>query len=94
MILHTVNKSPTQHRGLATCLEFVSPGDAIVLLEDGVYAAVTAIEGLPAGTQVYAVRADIDARGLADRVAKSVLVIDYAGFVALCIRFSLFRNWS
>ena len=38
-MLHTVNKSPFEHNGLATCLRYARPGSAVLLIEDGVYAA-------------------------------------------------------
>ena len=37
MILHTVNKSPYSSQCLADCLRRVSPGDRVILIEDGVY---------------------------------------------------------
>ncbi len=40
--LHTVNKSPFSSEALASCLRVVWPGDAILLMEDGVYCAVDA----------------------------------------------------
>ena len=40
--LHTVNKSPFSSEALASCLRVVRPGDAILLMEDGVYCAVDA----------------------------------------------------
>ena len=38
-MLHTVNKSPFEHRALETCLKFARQGSAVLLIEDGVYAA-------------------------------------------------------
>lgn len=38
--LHTVNKSAFSSDALAACLRVARPGDAILLLEDGVYNAV------------------------------------------------------
>lgn len=95
MILHTVNKSPHTTRAMASCLEFSRQEDGIVLLEDGVYAAVAgASSTLAERPRVYAIRADVLARGLSGRLTDAVEVIDYAGFVKLCVEFPVVKNWS
>lgn len=100
MILHTVNKSPLASGCLIACLRFVVPGDAIVLLEDGVYAAGRGVDcGFDyhfenTGPAVYAVSADIDARGLTRRLRDNVGVIDYDEFVSLCTQYDVIKNWS
>ena len=38
-MLHIVNKSPLDRPSLDTCLATAQPGGAILLIEDGVYAA-------------------------------------------------------
>ena len=38
-MLHIVNKSPSQSRTLDSCLRLAQPGSAVLLIEDGVYAA-------------------------------------------------------
>ncbi len=48
--LHTVNKSAFSSDALASCLRVAQPGDAILLLEDGVYNALRSPVGAsPAG---------------------------------------------
>ena len=39
-ILHTVNKSPFERNSLEACLKYASAGAAVLLIEDGVYAAL------------------------------------------------------
>ena len=39
-MLHTVNKSPYERNTFDTCLAHVKKGSAILLIEDGVYAAM------------------------------------------------------
>ncbi|HKI74908.1 MAG TPA: sulfurtransferase complex subunit TusB [Pseudomonadales bacterium] len=96
MILHTVNKSPFTTRALAECLRFIVPGDSILLLEDGVYAASksgpTAL--IDVDTPVYAIKADVDARGLSRHLVDTVQVVDYDGFVRLCTDHDVIKNWS
>ncbi|MBF0424406.1 MAG: sulfurtransferase complex subunit TusB [Magnetococcales bacterium] len=94
-MLHTVNKSPFQNSTLESCLRFVRPGDALLLLEDGVIAAAagTAKSGLIEGAlkknlSVYAIDADLKARGLTT-LTKGVQVTDYAGFVDLVEKFTM-----
>jgi len=95
MILHTINKSPLRHRSLRSCLQFCTDEDGVLLLEDGVYGAMRGVDcGLDdrAGP-LYAIAADIDARGLAGRLRNDVEVVDYAGFVDLCTRYKVVKNW-
>jgi sulfur relay protein TusB/DsrH len=40
MLLHTVNKSPFERNSLESCLRLSKAGHAILLFEDGVYAAL------------------------------------------------------
>lgn len=97
MLLHTVNKAPSRPE-LDTCIRFMASRDAIVLIEDGVYAALRGGENklaplLDAGNPVYAVKADVEARGLANRLVEGVQVVDYPGFVSLCARYSRVKSW-
>ena len=90
-MLFTVNKSPYLHGNLEGCLRLAPAGTPLLLYEDGVYAAAagTRVEGLLrqalASHPVYAVEADLKARGIA-RLIEGVRVIDYAGFVELVER--------
>jgi tRNA 2-thiouridine synthesizing protein B len=95
MILHTINKSPLRHRSLQSCLQFCAGQDGVLLLEDGVYAAMRGVDcGLDSRPgPVYAIAADVDARGLAGRLRDDVVVVDYAGFVDLCTRYEVVKNW-
>lgn len=87
-MLHTVNKSPFQNEGLDSCLRFAKDGDHILLLEDGVYAAMAGtakeaqVKAALAKYSVYAIGADLKARAVTS-VVDGVQIIDYAGFVTL-----------
>lgn len=87
-MLHTVNKSPYSHRCLAECLRVCATDDAIVLIEDGAYAALASNEWIPQllakTAAVYVLQPDAAARGLSDRIAIEIKAVDYAGFVQLC----------
>lgn len=87
-MLHTVNKSPFQNSSLENCLRMAQKGDVILLLEDGVYAASAGtarsslIEKAVKQCTVYAIDADLKARGLAN-IIKDVRIASYADFVDL-----------
>ena len=99
-MLHTVNKSPFEKNSLDACLRLAKPGSALLLIEDGVYAAMkgtTVEERVKAAAQdkkVYALGPDIKARGLdADRVIDGVTVVDYGGFVDLAAESDKVQAW-
>ncbi|MEX0941613.1 MAG: sulfurtransferase complex subunit TusB [Pseudomonadales bacterium] len=96
MILHTVNKSPLRESSLGSCLQFMAQADAIVLLEDGVYAAIKNVDfGLGAASgRVYALESDIKARGLDARLRDDIKVIGYEDFVTLCTEYDVVKSWS
>jgi tRNA 2-thiouridine synthesizing protein B len=98
-MLHTVNKSPTERNALESCLAHVRKGSAILLIEDGVYAATkgttvakqveTAMKTVP----VYALKPDIEARGMTGRVLDGVKLVDYGGFVDLVAEHPSVQAW-
>lgn len=96
MILHTVNKSPLQDPSLGSCLQFMAQNDGVVLLEDGVYAAIRNVDfGLSAAPgPVYALESDIRARGLSTRLRDDIKVIGYEDFVALCTEYDVVKSWA
>ncbi|MEW6687626.1 MAG: sulfurtransferase complex subunit TusB [Pseudomonadota bacterium] len=98
-MLHTVNKSPFEHCALATCLRLARTGSAVLLIEDGVYAAArdTALaqkmqEALQR-VQIYALKPDVEARGLQNRVMDGVRLVDYGGFVDLVVEHDAVQSW-
>lgn len=98
-MLHIVNKSPLDRNSLDTCLATAQPGGALLLIEDGVYAATTgnaaaARLGQAMGRlKVYALKPDLEARGMADRVLAGVNLVDYGGFVDLVTEHATCQSW-
>jgi tRNA 2-thiouridine synthesizing protein B len=98
-MLHTVNKSPFDDRTLETCLKFARQGSAVLLIEDGVYAAArdTAVSKLVQdamkSVSIYALRPDVEARGIQNRVMDGVRLVDYEGFVDLVVERSAVQSW-
>ena len=97
-MLNIVNKSPLERNSLDACLRIGAPG-ALLLIEDGVYAAVrgTAVEASVkaalARFRVYALLPDLEARAVADRVIDGVTTIDYGGFVDLVAEHNACQSW-
>lgn len=96
-MLHTINKAPHVRDCFDACLRVCGTTATIVLIEDGVYAAIANSE--PAqrlcaqAKTVFALQADIDARGLTNRIDPRIQIIDYAGFVQLCCEHETIQSW-
>jgi tRNA 2-thiouridine synthesizing protein B len=72
--LHLVN-----HAGvLDACLQRAHVSDAVLLIEDGVYAATR-----PLSRPVFVLKLDVQARGLMSRLCDEASLVDDAGFVDL-----------
>ena len=98
-MLHTVNKSPFDFRALESCLKFAQAGSAVLLIEDGVYAATRGhaaaakLSAALANLEIYVLAPDLEARGMAQSLADGVKPIDYAGFVELVVRHKNCQSW-
>lgn len=99
-ILHMVNKSPFERSALASCLAHTCPGDAVLLIEDGVYGAVKGgkagetLKAANGGAALYALGPDLAARGLKEEaLAEGVRVVDYDGFVDLVAEHDASQAW-
>lgn len=96
MTLHVINKTPSQSSALHDCLLAVSDGDALLLIENGVYAAAPAyaecFTRLPRSVQCYLLNDDAQARGLKD-LNQDFCAIDYDGFVELSCRYRKVVSW-
>ena len=89
-MLHTVNKSPFERNSLESCLRLAKKGSAILLMEDGVYGAISGtsvsdkVLSAAKDSSVYALGPDIKARGLGEsQLIEGIKIVDYAGFVDL-----------
>ncbi len=97
-ILHTVNKSPFQKNDFSSCLSHANAGDAVLLIEDGVYGAVSGTEAAKqissAEASVYVLGGDLAARGIAsDKIADGITVVGYDGFVDLAAEHQAVNSW-
>lgn len=95
MILHVLNASPASS-AFQDCKSVIQSGDALVLMGDGVYAALDGTrahgELLRSGVQVYVLQSDATAAGVASR-SGAMAFIDMDGFVTLTERFSRQLCW-
>ena len=99
-MLHTVNKSPFEGNGLKSCLAHASKGDTVLLIEDGVYAA---LKGTTVSGDMWRCRIDVKfcelgsdlaARGLdKGRLIDGIKVVDYGGFVDLVAGHDRMQAW-
>ncbi|MEE8392910.1 MAG: sulfurtransferase complex subunit TusB [Rhodospirillales bacterium] len=99
-MLHTVNKSPFERANLDSCLRLARKGSAILLYEDGVYAAArhttaaAKIEEAVKNVSVYVLGPDLAARAIdEDNVIDGVKVVDYGGFVDLVVEYGPVQAW-
>lgn len=97
-MLHIVNKSPLEKSSLASALRFATSG-SLLLIEDAVYAATrgnaaeASVREAMGRLEVYALEADLQARGMADRVLEGVRTIGYDGFVDLVVEHRTSQSW-
>jgi tRNA 2-thiouridine synthesizing protein B len=98
--LHTVNKSPFEKNSLDACLNYAGSGANVLLIEDGIYAALkgtrfeqrvkTALDSV----KVFVLGPDLKARGFSEeRVIEGISVVDYAGFVDLAAENAKVQAW-
>ncbi len=98
--LHTVNKSPFATQALLSCLNHCKDGDAVLMIEDGIYGGmagsglsdIVAEKGKT--VSLFVLSPDMAARGVdASRLIAGVEGTDYAGFVDLVAKHDRTQNW-
>lgn len=98
--LHTVNKSPFGSEALLSCLEHCLEGDAVLMIEDGVYGALAGsrvsdvVQAKTGTVSLYLLTPDADARGLGnEKRLGEVEAIGYDGFVDLVAEHDRTQAW-
>jgi tRNA 2-thiouridine synthesizing protein B len=99
-MLHLVNKSPFDRNALDSCLRLATAGSSVLLLEDGVYAALNkatsaeAVKERMEDMKFYVLGPDVSARGLDDTpLIDGINVVDYGGFVDLVVEHDVAQSW-
>ncbi len=98
--LHTVNKSPFETQTLLSCLNHCREGDAVLLIEDGIYGGIEGsalseiVKESAAGVSLYVLNEDVKARGIdPGRLLGEVSGVDYEGFVDLVTQHDRTQSW-
>jgi tRNA 2-thiouridine synthesizing protein B len=97
-MLHIINKSPLENNSLDSCLR-VAKGGEILLMEDAVYAATkgnsfeSKLVEATKRFKIYVLQADLEARGMSDRIVPGVTPVDYGGFVDLTVNNKNCQSW-
>lgn len=96
MILHSLNSAPDS-AAFIDCCRMISTDDALILLGDGVYAAlrntVACARILDTGAELYVLEADASAAGILQSLDKRATVVCFDGFAALSERFTKQQAW-
>ena len=99
-MLHLINKSPFERNALDSCLRVAKSGSAILLIEDGVYAALAnathaeKIVDRMGDFSFYVLGPDVAARGLSDTpLIEGIDVVDYEGFVDMVAEHDATQSW-
>ncbi len=99
MILHTVNKSPFEKNTLLSCLKHCKTGSSLLLIEDGIFAALnntrmtdTVTEAMK-NINIYVLEPDLKARGVQDNLIDGIKKVDYSGFVDLTVEHTTVNAW-
>jgi len=99
-MLHLINKSPLDRPALDSCLRLAKSGSSVLLIEDGVYAAMRkAAYAAEIGKRMddlkfYVLGPDVSARGLDDTpLIDGINVVDYGGFVDLVVEHEVTQSW-
>ena len=99
-VLHIVNKSPYERNALDTCLRLAQAGSAILLIEDGIYAAkknaaaAAKLQSALEKHKIYALEPDLKARGIdAESTIEGISLVDYDGFVTLATEYEKLQSW-
>ncbi|MCM5703508.1 sulfurtransferase complex subunit TusB [Larsenimonas salina] len=95
MTLHILNRSAFSSATPDDALRAAVPGDALVLVEDGVYCALDArwCASLPLDVAVYVLSEDLEARGLGARTDARVQTVTVDDFVELTATHSQSISW-
>lgn len=95
-MLHTLVNSPYRC-DFHAMVRFFSAGDDLLLLQDGVIAALQGSRTLEillsAPISLYVLQEDIVARGLSAQISTSATTISYTDFVALTVKHPQQMTW-
>lgn len=98
--LHTVNKSPFGNGAFLSCLGHCKPGDAVLLIEDGIYGALDGTSlsqdarAHLGDVALYVLDGDAKARGIdPGKLMGEAKLVGYDGFVDLVTEHTRTQSW-
>ncbi|GAL59285.1 protein TusB [Pseudescherichia vulneris NBRC 102420] len=95
-MLHTLRHSPWQC-DMAALMRTLQEGDDLLLLSDGVTAAVVGGHYLDlllaAPITVHALQEDVDARALSGQISNRIVLVSYTDFVSLTVKHAAQIAW-
>ena len=93
--LHTISGSPSSGL-LDSCLTLVCPGDGILFIQDGVYYGCPPndLDSISPDNALFALREDLIARGMFDKLVERVSPVGYGLFVKLTVDYEKIISWS
>ncbi|HRG15984.1 MAG TPA: DsrH/TusB family sulfur metabolism protein [Pseudomonadota bacterium] len=92
--LHCVVRAPRDGEALALVLSMLRPGDVLLLMQDGVRAALADDVCVPDGVDARVLMGDLLRRGLDPVRIRAFVPVDEAGFVALAARTTRQVCWA
>lgn len=97
-MLHIVNKSSFERNSLQSCINTIDDDSVILLIEDGVISATkndnfALLADLAAQGRVYALSADVEARGITTKIDNNIKLAGYDGFVDLVEQHETSVSW-
>ncbi|USD39243.1 sulfurtransferase complex subunit TusB [Ferrimonas sp. SCSIO 43195] len=93
-VLHTLSQSPNDSHRHQLAIDYASAGDGLLLMQDAVVAATLSdFAKLLHDRPCYALKEDLQARGLLKRVLAPITVIDYPQFVDLTLHYDKVQAW-
>ncbi|MGL5699847.1 MAG: sulfurtransferase complex subunit TusB [Kluyvera sp.] len=95
-MLHTLSTSPW-HVDISAMLRLMDDGDDLLLLADGVLAALENSRFLEllraAPISIHVLNEDVQARGLCAQISSDVIVVSYTDFVRLTVKHPAQMAW-
>lgn len=99
-MLHTINKSPFDRPSLESCIRLAAQGNAVLLIEDGIYGAIKdtiksqLVTDASNKLKFYILGPDLKARGIGeDKLIDGIKIVDYNGFVDLVTEYDTCQSW-
>ncbi len=93
--LHIINKAASNSQLYRDCLDSLHDDDGVIFIESAVYTACGAEPEMFSNFNItaYALKTDILARGIQDKISEKITVVDDGEFVELCCLYKKSVSW-